>query len=173
MTVGSIAAVSPEWVIGLHNQVPWRHPGDFRRFKRVTLGATVIMGRLTWESMHRKPLPGRRNLVVTRHPDPSIECFPTLEGALLAARAGARTPAGTTRETAVNGDVWFIGGARVYAEAMPHVDLLDITFVPDHVTDPAAVRFPTIDERVFEPGPLLPHEDEPGLSRRIYRRRRE
>ena len=73
VTVGTIAAVSPEWVIGLHNQVPWRHPGDFRRFKRVTLGATVIMGRLTWESMHRKPLPGRRNLVVTRHPDPSIE----------------------------------------------------------------------------------------------------
>jgi dihydrofolate reductase len=156
-TVGSIAAVSPEWVIGLHNDVPWSHPGDFRRFKRVTLGATVIMGRLTWESMKRRPLPGRRNLVVTRTVDPTVECFPTLEAALSA--AGPDT------------DVWFIGGARIYAEAMRHVDVLDLTFVPDHVTALGAVRFPPIDEAVFEPGPLLVHEDEPGLTRRVYRRR--
>ena len=154
MTIGSIAAVSPEWVIGLHNDVPWKHPGDYRRFKRVTLGATVIMGRLTWESMNRRPLPGRRNLVVTRIPDRAIECFPDLDTALLA----------------TTGDVWLIGGRRIYEEGMRHAELLDITFVPDHVTDPAAVRFPPIDVTVFEPGPLLPHEDEPGLSRRVYRR---
>jgi dihydrofolate reductase len=153
---GSIAAVSPEWVIGLHNDVPWKHPGDFKRFKRVTLGSTVIMGRLTWESMKRKPLPGRRNLVVTRTPDPSIECFPDLAAAVAVAE----------------GDVWFIGGARIYEQAMTLADLLDITFVPDHVTDPAAVRFPSIDSSLFEAGPLLPHEDEPGLSRRVYRRLR-
>lgn len=158
MTIGSIAAVSPEWVIGLHNDVPWKHPGDYRRFKRVTLGSTVVMGRLTWESMKRKPLPGRRNLVVTHTPDASIECFPDLQAALAAALPGT--------------DVWFIGGARIYEEAMSHVDLLDITFVPDHVTDPAAVHFPHIDEAIFDPGPLIPHEDEPGLSRRVYRRRR-
>lgn len=161
MTVGSIVAVSPEWAIGLHNAVPWRHRGDFRRFKRVTLGSTVIMGRLTWESMNRTPLPDRRNLVVTRHPDPTVECFPDLLSALQAARSSAGVPV----------DTWFIGGARIYAEAMAHVDLLDVTFVPDHVTDPAAVRFPPIDEAVFEPGPLLPHEDEEGLQRRVYRRR--
>ncbi len=159
MTIGSIAAVSPEWVIGLHNEVPWRHPGDFRRFKRVTLGATVIMGRLTWESMHKKPLPGRRNLLVTRSHDPTIECFETVALALDAALAR-----GTT-------DTWFIGGARIYEAAMAYVDLLDLTFVPDHVTAPDAVRFPPIDESIFDPGPLLPHEDEPGLTRRVYRRR--
>jgi len=158
-TVGSIAAVSPEWVIGLHNDVPWKHPGDFRRFKRVTLGGTVIMGRLTWESMARKPLPGRRNLVVTRRPDESIDCFTSVEDALHSAR------------TSDKGDIWFVGGARIYQDAMAHVDLLDITFVPDHVSDPAAVHFPHIDETVFEPGPLLPHEDEPALTRRIYHRR--
>jgi len=157
--VGSIAAVSPEWVIGLNNEVPWLHPGDYRRFKRVTLGTTVIMGRLTWESMNRKPLPGRRNLVVTRQPDPTIECFESIEAALATARASAA------------GDVWFIGGARIYAEAMAYVDILDITFVPDHVTAPDAVHFPAIDETRFEPGPLLPHEDEPALERRIYTRR--
>jgi dihydrofolate reductase len=159
MTVGSIAAVSPEWVIGLHNDVPWRHPGDFKRFKRVTLGSTVIMGRLTWESMQRRPLPQRRNLVVTRHPDATIECFPDVEAALAAAKVDPEK------------DVWFIGGAGIYLAAMSHVDVLDITFVPDRITDPAAVRFPAIDERVFDPGPLLPHEDEPELTRRVYRRR--
>jgi dihydrofolate reductase len=161
MTIGSIVAVSPEWVIGLHNEVPWRHSGDFRRFKRVTLGSTVIMGRLTWESMNRKPLPGRRNLVVTSRPDPAVECFFDLLSALQEARSSAGVPV----------DTWFIGGARIYREAMAHVDLLDVTFVPDHVTDPDAVRFPAIDEAVFEPGPLVPHEEEEGLWRRVYRRR--
>lgn len=151
---GMIAAVSPEGVIGLRGAIPWRHPGDMRRFARVTRGGTVIMGRLTWESMKRKPLPGRRNLVVTRTPEAGVECFPDIEAALAVAE----------------GDAWFIGGARIYEAAMKHADLLDLTFVPDHITDPAAVHFPRIDEALFEPGPLVPHEDEPGLLRRVYRR---
>jgi dihydrofolate reductase len=154
MAKGSIAAVSPEWVIGLHNDVPWKHPGDFKRFKRVTLGGTVIMGRLTWESMQRRPLKGRRNLVVTGTPEPGVECFPDLALAIAAAE----------------GDVWFIGGARIYEEAMKYADFLDLTFVPEHITDPSAVRFPAIDPTLFEAGPLVPHEDEPGLTRRLYRR---
>ncbi len=156
--IGSIAAVSPEWVIGLHNDVPWHHPGDFRRFKRVTLGTTVIMGRLTWESMGRKPLPGRRNLVVTRTPDPAIECFADVDAALAEA-------------VSKGGDVWFVGGRGIYAAAMTRVDVLDITFVPDHVTSPEAVHFPTIDETIFEAGPRITHEDEPLLERCIYTRR--
>ena len=155
MTIGSIAAVSPEWVIGLNNEVPWRHAGDFRRFKRITNGATVIMGRRTWESMKKKPLAGRRNLLVTSTIDPTIECFPDIVAALVAAR----------------GDVWFIGGARIYEEAMAHVDLLDLTFVPEHVESPDAVKFPAIDPEVFEAGPIVKHEDEAGLTRRIYTRR--
>jgi dihydrofolate reductase len=158
MTIGSIAAVSPEWAIGLNNEVPWRHPGDFRRFKRVTLGSVVIMGRLTWESMNRKALPGRRNLVVTATSDPTVECFQNVEAALTSALGNSTT------------NVWFIGGARVYTEAMAHVDVLDITFVPEHGTAREAVRFPTIDETLFAPGPIVPHEDEPGLTRRLYRR---
>ncbi|MGO9834214.1 MAG: dihydrofolate reductase [Polyangiaceae bacterium] len=154
---GMIYAVSPEGVIGLDNKVPWHHPGDFRRFKRVTLGTTVVMGRKTFESMG-KPLPGRRNLVVTRGSlsAPGVECVPSLEEAF--ARAGAA-------------DVWLIGGARIYEEGMNYVDVIDVTYVPDRVDAPGAVRAPPIDERVFEPGPLLPHEDEPGLTRRIYTRR--
>ena len=161
MTVGSIVAISPEWVIGLHNAIPWRYPGDQRRFRRVTMGATVIMGRLTWESLGCKPLSGRRNLVVTHHPDPRVECFSSLREALDA----------TLTEGAPPGDAWFIGGAGVYRDAMSLVDLIDVTFVPDHVTSPEALRFPHIDETVFEPGPRLPHEDDPALCRAVYTRR--
>jgi dihydrofolate reductase len=154
---GMILAVSPEGVIGLGGKIPWRHPGDMRRFKRVTLGSTVIMGRATFDETG-KPLPGRRNIVVTSRPLDlaGVERVGSVDEAL--ALAG-------------DGDLWFIGGARIYEEAMRHVDVIDVTYVPDHVDAPDAVRAPPIDERVFEPGPLLPHEDEPGLTRRVYRRR--
>jgi dihydrofolate reductase len=68
-------------------------------------------------------------------------------------------------------DVWFIGGARIYADAMAHVDVIDVTYVPDRIDAPDAVLAPPIDERVFEPSPLVAHEDEPALTRRTYRRR--
>ena len=154
---GMILAVSPEGVIGVHGKIPWRHPGDMRRFKRVTMGSTVIMGRATFDETG-KPLPGRRNIVVTRRPldVAGVERVGSVDDAL--ARAG-------------DGDVWFIGGARIYEEAMRHVDVIDVTYVPDHVHAPDAVHAPPIDERVFEPGPLLPHEDEPGLTRRVFHRR--
>ncbi len=154
---GMILAVSPEGVIGLAGKIPWRHPGDMRRFKRVTMGSTVIMGRATFDETG-KPLPGRRNIVVTGRPldVPGVERVSTVDEAL--ALAG-------------DADVWFIGGARIYEEAMRHVDVIDVTYVPDHVDAPEAVRAPPIDERVFEPGPMLPHEDEPGLTRRVFRRR--
>lgn len=154
--IGLIAAVSPERVIGLNGRVPWRHPGDMRRFKRVTRGSTVIMGRLTWESMNGKPLPDRRNVVVTSRPLAGVETFRDIPSALATCR----------------GDVWFIGGARIYEEAMRHADLIDLTFVPDHVTDPAAVHFPPIDAAIWDTGPEIVHEDEPVLRRRVYTRKR-
>lgn len=154
---GMIFAVSPGGVIGQGGTIPWRHPGDMRRFKRVTMGTTVIMGRKTYESMGRA-LPGRRNIVVSSGPidAPGIEHATTIAAAL--ALSGP-------------GDVWFIGGARIYKDAMAYADVIDLTYVPDHVTDPAAVKFPEIDPALFEPGPLMPHEDEPGLTRRVFTRR--
>jgi len=154
---GMILAVSPEGVIGADGTIPWRYPGDLKRFKRVTSGSTVVMGRVTFDSIG-KALPGRRNIVVTGRPidAPGVESVRTLEEAL--ALAGER-------------DVWFIGGARIYAEAMAHVDVIDVTFVPDRIDAPGAVRAPPIDERVFEASPVVPHEDEPALTRRTYRRR--
>ncbi|PRC48787.1 dihydrofolate reductase, partial [Mycobacterium sp. ITM-2017-0098] len=69
--LGMIWAQSSSGVIGRDNGIPWRVPEDMARFKEITMGHTVIMGRLTWESLPAKfrPLPGRRNVVVTRQAD--------------------------------------------------------------------------------------------------------
>jgi dihydrofolate reductase len=152
-----IWAASPEGIIGAGGTIPWRYPGDLRRFKRLTLGSTVVMGRKTFESMGRA-LPGRQNLVVTSRAIevPGIETVRSLEEAL---------------ERAGDGDVWFIGGAAIYAGAMPYADLIDVTHVPDRIDAADAVRAPPIDEGVFESSPLVAHEDEPALTRRTYRRR--
>ena len=152
-----MAAVSPEGVIGLGGKIPWHYRGDMRRVKRLTMGTTLIMGRVTWESLGGKPLPGRRNLVVTRTASAleGAECFADLASALAASE----------------GPVWFFGGAGIYREAMPVCDLIDLVYVPDHVDHPDAVKFPPIDETVWEAGPLVDHEDEPVLKRRVFTRR--
>jgi dihydrofolate reductase len=154
-----IFAASPQGVIGVGGKIPWRYLGDWKRFKRVTLGSTVIMGRKTFESIG-KALPGRRNLVVTsREIDvPGIESVRSVDEAL---------------ERAGNDDVWFIGGGRIYQEAMKYVDVIDVTYVPDYADGSDVVHAPEIDEGLFEPGPILAHEDEPTLKRRVYTRRQE
>lgn len=149
-----IVAVSPEGVIGVDGRIPWHYPGDLKRFKRLTTGTTVIMGRRTYESIGR-PLPNRRNLVITQTSIPEVECYRALHEALA--------------ET--SGPVWFIGGARIYAEAMRFADRIDLTEVPDHVDHPDAVRFPEIDPELWEAGPWMPHDDDPRLRVRAYHKR--
>jgi dihydrofolate reductase len=154
-----IVAVSPDGVIGRGYDIPWKHPGDQRRFKRVTLGGALIMGRTTYESVGR-PLPGRRNLVVTSGPPiatAGVETYRDIASALAAVPDDV--------------PVWFVGGARIYEEAMRYADFIDVTYVPDKVPVEGAVIFPRIDEALFEAGPILEHEDEPGLTRRVFTRR--
>jgi dihydrofolate reductase len=154
---GMLFAVSPEGVIGVGGRIPWHYAGDFRRFRRLTMGATLIMGRKTFESIGR-PLPGRRNIVVTSRPlaVDGVECVPSLDEAV--ERAGDEV------------DVWFVGGARIYEEAMKYADVIDVVYVPDRIDAPDAVRAPRIDG-TWEGGPILPHEDEPTLKRRVFIRR--
>jgi dihydrofolate reductase len=155
---GMIYAVSPEGIIGVDGRIPWHYKGDFRRFKRVTMGATIIMGRNTFESIGHA-LPGRRNIVVTSRPlrVEGVECATSVDQALELAG----------RET----DVWFIGGARIYEEALKHVDVIDVTYVPDRVQATTnVVRAPRI-AGTWEGGRILPHEDEPALKRRVFVRR--
>ncbi|MFQ5748062.1 MAG: dihydrofolate reductase [Planctomycetota bacterium] len=155
MSRGIIVAMTRERVIGLHGRLPWHYPADLKRFKRTTLGSTVIMGRLTWESIGCKALPGRRNLVVSRAPQAEVETFATLAAALAAA-----------------GDpVWFVGGARLYAEALEYADFLDVTWVPDTIDDPAAVRFPVLNPTIWEAEPEEPLLEDPRLGHQFFRRR--
>lgn len=115
-TVGLVWAQAANGVIGRDGTLPWRLPEDLAHFRAVTAGATVVMGRRTWESIPARfrPLPGRRNLVLTRDPTWSEPGAETV--ADLAAAVGATA-----------GDVWVIGGAAVYAEALAAADALGVT----------------------------------------------
>ena len=152
--LGIIAAVSPEWVIGKDGAIPWHYPKDLARFKRLTLEKTVVMGRNTFESIGR-PLPKRRNVVITSRSLEGMECFGSIRDALRTA---------TT-------DVWFIGGRAIYAEALLLSDTPDLTFVPDHVDGPGIVRFPTFDLTEWIAGPREPFADDTRLAQCTYRRR--
>jgi dihydrofolate reductase len=115
-TVGLIWAQSATGVIGRAGAIPWRLPEDLARFKNLTLGHTVVMGRRTWESLPARvrPLPGRRNVVLTRQADYMAE--------------GAHVM--SSLEDALSGaDVWVIGGAEIYMLALPHAARCEVTEV--------------------------------------------
>ncbi|TQR85623.1 dihydrofolate reductase [Mycobacterium hodleri] len=134
MSVGLIWAQSSSGVIGRANGIPWRLPEDQARFKELTLGHAVVMGRLTWESLPAKvrPLPGRRNVVVTRQAD-----F-VAEGA---------TVVGSLEDGLTGDDAWVIGGAQIYALALPLATRCEVTEVDVALTreDDDAVA-PVLDE---------------------------
>jgi dihydrofolate reductase len=110
MRLHLIFARARNGVIGKDNAMPWHLPEDLAHFKRVTMGHPVIMGRRTWDSIPAKfrPLPGRRNIVITRQDD--------------WAAAGATRAASLEEACALcdgDADVWVIGGAQIYAQAQP------------------------------------------------------
>ena len=106
--------------IGVDNTLPWRLPEDLAHFKRLTSGHPIIMGRKTFDSIGRA-LPNRRNIVVTRNPDWSHDGVETADS-LSAALALARAYAG-------DGPVFVIGGAQIFAEALPLADALEVTVI--------------------------------------------
>jgi dihydrofolate reductase len=110
MQLNLIFARAANGVIGVNNALPWHLPEDMVHFKRTTLGYPVIMGRKTWESLPPKfrPLPGRLNVVVTRQPDW------TADGAVVVHSLEAACAACPPESTA-----WVIGGAEIYAQALP------------------------------------------------------
>ncbi|WP_208507641.1 dihydrofolate reductase [Variovorax paradoxus] len=112
MNLNLIFARAANGVIGAANTIPWHLPEDMAHFKARTLGAPVIMGRKTWDSLppRFRPLPGRRNIVVTRQADWQAEG---------AQRVGSLREAIEVCERLEAPDVWVIGGAQIYAEAEP------------------------------------------------------
>lgn len=127
-----VAAVADNGVIGRDGDIPWRIPEDMRHFREVTTGHAVVMGRVTFESIGR-PLPHRANIVVTRDAGWSAEGV-TVAGSVEEALAKA---AGS------GGDVMVIGGAQVYAAAMPVADAQVLTEV--HQSPEGDTRYPSFD----------------------------
>jgi dihydrofolate reductase len=111
-----VVAIADNGVIGKDGGIPWHISEDMKRFKALTLGHTIVMGRKTWDSLPRKPLPGRVNVVVTRQ----LEWH--AEGAITASSLGQAT-AGTS------GTVMVIGGAEIYERALPLASRIELTEV--------------------------------------------
>lgn len=130
-----IAAVARNGVIGKDGGMPWHLPADLQHFKRLTLGHPVLMGRRTWESLGR-PLPGRRNIVISRQPDwqaEGAEHADSLHAALQRVSSDALA--------------FIIGGAQLYAQALPLADGLELTEI-DQDFD-GDTRFPDWDRSRF------------------------
>jgi len=116
MTIGLIWAQSTSGVIGRDGTIPWHLPEDLARFKTLTMGHTVVMGRRTWDSLPERfrPLPGRRNIVLTRN------------GAVDATGAEVM---GSMDEALVDEPTWVIGGSEIYHLALPAATRCEVTEV--------------------------------------------
>ena len=146
-----IAALARNGVIGKDNRLPWHLPADLKHFKELTSGHAVIMGRKTWESLPEKfrPLPGRQNIVVTRNSAYQAE------GASLANSLTAAIAAAQGRQAFV------IGGAELYAAALPLAERLELTEIDQEYAGDA--YFPARDAAQWREVTREAHTDEAGL----------
>jgi dihydrofolate reductase len=139
MNIAIYVAIAENGVIGREGGLPWRLSSDLKRFKADTMGKPIVMGRKTWESFPRRPLPGRLNIVVTRDRDykaEGAEVVHSLDDALTLARVRAACMAGAD-------DICIIGGAEIYRQALPLADRLHVTHVLASIEGDA--HFPPID----------------------------
>lgn len=115
MTIGLIWAQARGGVIGANGTIPWRIPEDMAHFREVTTGATVVMGRRTWDSLPARfrPLPHRTNVVISRDPNLRLDGAEVTADLPAALRAGER--------------VWVMGGGEIYAAAIDLADVLEVT----------------------------------------------
>ena len=163
MTVSLVAAVARGGVIGRKGEIPWRLPEDIEHFKNLTTGHAVVMGRRTWDSLPERfrPLPGRRNVVVTRNPEWRADG---------AERAGSLEQALTLLSDEPR--VFVIGGAEIYAAGLPHADELVLTEIDLDVE--GDTFFPEWSRSAYEQVSREEHvsADETPFAFVTYRRRR-
>lgn len=158
-----VAAVARNGIIGANGQLPWHLPEDLRHFREITLGHPVIMGRRTWQALpdRVRPLPGRRNIVVSRDAGfaaPGAEVVHSLDAALALVRDAPRA--------------FVLGGAQLYALALPHADRLLLTEIDrDFEGD---TRFPPWRREDFVETSRTHHDSGQGFGyqRADYRRKR-
>jgi dihydrofolate reductase len=146
--VSVIAALARNRVIGIENRLPWRLPEDLAHFKALTLGHPILMGRKTFESLGR-PLPGRTNIVITHNPDYCKE----------GCQVADSIPAALALCSEVD-EVFFIGGAELYAQVIPLADCLYLTEVDIEAQGDA--WFPDYDASAFREVSRESHTGEKG-----------
>ena len=152
MKISIIVAIARNGAIGFENKLLYWLPNDLKRFKALTTGLTIIMGRRTFESLTKGALPNRRNIVLTRQElsFPGAESYPSLEAALSRCHDDE--------------EIFIIGGASVYQEALPMADALYITHIDDTPAE-ADAFFPSIDPQIWkETG----REDHPTDEKHLY-----
>ena len=135
--ISIIVAIAENYAIGLRNELLFHLSDDLKRFKKLTTGHTIIMGKRTFESLPNRPLPNRRNLVITDIPG---ELIPGCEMAYSIEDAIAKTEAETEN--------FVIGGGSIYRQFLPYADKLYVTWV--HKTFEADTFFPKIDLSEWE-----------------------
>lgn len=155
--ISFVVAIARNGVIGRENDLPWRLSSDLKRFKAITMGKPIIMGRKTWDSLG-KPLPGRTNIVITRDPafnaDGVISARSVDEALLIAgSHAGAEQ---------VN-EICIIGGGEIFRQSIGRADRLYVTWVLASVE--GDVHFPDIDPAVWSE---LSSEDFPAGEKDNY-----
>jgi len=161
--ISIIVAISEDYGIGRNNELLWHIPEDLKRFKKLTYGQSVIMGKKTWESLPKKPLPGRKNIVLTDDPRECIDCCIT-----------AYSVEDAIDKSAGDEEIFIIGGGSVYRQFMPLADRLYITHI--HKKAPADTYFPEIDPALWEPVEKEEHNEDgngnPSYTYTIYRRKK-
>lgn len=156
MMISLIVAMAENRTIGKDNKLPWKLPADLQRFKKLTTGHAVIMGRKTFESIGR-PLPQRQNIVISRNPNfkaAGIEVASSLSKALEAAKGD---------------EVFVIGGQQIYAEALALADRIYLTLIHEEIDGDAF--FPEFDPGLFEEAETEKFEDPLPHSFHILNRR--
>ena len=150
MQLNLIVAYARNRTIGRDNTLPWKLPGDLAHFKRTTLGCPIVMGRKTWDSLGR-PLPGRRNIVITPDANKAFagaECFTSLPQALETLKDAER--------------VFIIGGAQIYQQALPLAHRVVATEIQADIEGDAV--FEPLDKAVWLETSRLPQPAENGLA---------
>lgn len=154
MTLTIVVAHDPNLVIGLNGGLPWRYPEDLKHFKKTTLGGTIIMGRGVFEELNEIPLPGRRNVVLSRSMNyDNVDTFTSLENAL---------------ETVDEDEVFIIGGGVLYRETLSKADKLIITEIKNEYE--GDTFFPEYRDDIGKEWKETSRDDHSDLSFVVYER---
>ena len=149
--VSILVATDERGAIGRDGGLPWHLPNDLKRFKALTMGKPIVMGRKTWDSIGR-PLPGRQNIVITRQAG-----YAAAGVTIVRSLAAALAAAGKAEEVCV------IGGAEIYRLALPMTERIHLTRI--HATVPADTFFPELDPQEWREAGREPH---PADDRHAY-----